>query len=211
MNSCELPSQLPSDSIAPRLAATAMHAFVGWLLASLPPPHGPSSPPPHGPATVRYEAGIVAARAGDAAGAASALEEAGRLAPRWPLPLLKLGNVQAHLQGDAVAAEASYLRSIQLEPTHDGYYFLGKLQAASGCDAAAADSYESALCCDPTSPASRVELHRACVAAGLSPEESDLRLLRTCCRADPGDVRYAGYPNRNQAWTPSDRPELREA
>lgn len=137
----------------------------------------------------RLSEGLEAARAGEAQRALELLSTASSLSPQWGLPWLKLANVQLHLQKDAATAEASYERSIALEPSHDAHFFLAKLRASRGSHDQAVEGFEAALACQPASAACREELRRACIAAGMSAGEAELRLLRACCRADVADAR----------------------
>ena len=140
------------------------------------------------PAQARLKEGLEAARAGDATGASRLLEEASQLDPASSLPVLKLANVQYHLDGDAAAAEATYERALRIEPSHDAHFFLGRLRAAAGRHAEAAASFEAALQCDASSAACRAELLASYLAAGEPQEEAELGLLAACCRADAADV-----------------------
>ena len=71
----------------------------------------------------------LAARVPDAAGADKLLVEAQALAPSNAEAALLRGNVAAFLRQDAVAAEAHYVRTLQLEARWDAHFFLGKVQA----------------------------------------------------------------------------------
>ena len=114
----------------------------------------------------------LAARVPDAAGADKLLVDAQALAPSNAEAALLRGNVAAFLLQDAVAAEAHYVRTLQLEARWEAHFFLGKVQAQQQHWTDAASSFAAANSLQPANPAPIKELAAAWQQLGSAGAES---------------------------------------
>ena len=150
-----------------------------------------ASEPPSEPPSVEDLIGRakLAARVPDAAGADKLLVEAQALAPSNAEAALLRGNVAAFLRQDAVAAEAHYVRTLQLEARWDAHFFLGKVQAMQQHWSDAASSFAAANSLQPANPAPIKELAAAWQQLGSAGAESSWEsahaALHAAAVADP--------------------------